>query len=80
MTFSPVRQLEGVSFAAIGLTNMLNAGGAILDCQLRQSSSSNGYGSQKNGRRHSLVGMPQAGDANNSSSLEQTVLHVQEEL
>lgn len=33
-TFAPMRELGGLSFAAIGLTSMLNAGGAVLECQL----------------------------------------------
>ena len=36
VTFAPVREMEGVAFAALGLTGMLNSGGAVLECSLRQ--------------------------------------------
>ena len=36
VTFAPVLEAEGLAFAAIGLTDMLNSGGAVLGCSLRQ--------------------------------------------
>ena len=59
VTVAPVRELEGVSFAALGLTSMLNSGGAVLECSLRQgtantlpgpSQNSKNGGSQGNGK------------------------------
>ena len=60
VTFAPVRELEGVAFAALGLTSMLNSGGAVLECSLRQgtanalpdpSQTSQNGGSQGNGKK-----------------------------
>lgn len=34
VTFAPVLEKEGVRFAALGLTEMLNSGGAVLSCRL----------------------------------------------
>ena len=36
VTFAPVLEAEGLAFAAIGLTDMLNSGGAVLGCSLRR--------------------------------------------
>lgn len=56
VTFAPIRHSERVAFAAIGLTSMLNCGGAVLDCQLRQEASTNGRDSGKNGTASSTTG------------------------
>ena len=48
MTLAPYVELEGVEVAAIGLSNMVNVGGAVLEFRLRKervlrsASSSNG--------------------------------------
>lgn len=34
VTISPVMEVDGIAFAAIGLTDMLNAGGAVMDVQM----------------------------------------------
>lgn len=39
VTFAPIREREGIAFAAIGLTDMLNCGGAVSSCHLQKGSS-----------------------------------------
>ena len=38
VTITPVLQHQGVRAAALGLSNMLNSGGAVLSCHLHSSS------------------------------------------
>ena len=56
VTFAPIRSLHGISFAALGLTNMLNCGGAVLECQLLPGTSTNGRESRKAGSGSSVTG------------------------
>ncbi|KAL4457682.1 hypothetical protein ABPG75_012547 [Micractinium tetrahymenae] len=43
VTLSPVTEAGGVLFAPIGLTDMLNAGGAVLSCAVSGGHSDDGY-------------------------------------
>ena len=56
MTFAPIRDADRICFAAIGLTSMLNCGGAVLDCQLRHEVPTKGTNSGKNGTASSITG------------------------
>lgn len=44
VTMAAVQRAGGVDVAAVGLTNMMNAGGAVLDFQLAPGSGSSGNG------------------------------------
>ena len=44
LTIAPVLQHEGVRAAAVGLSNMLNSGGAVLSCSLHSPSQDTGNG------------------------------------
>ena len=46
LVVAPVQQLGSTAFAAVGLVNMLNAGGAVLSCQLQLPSSGSSCGPQ----------------------------------
>ena len=46
LVVAPVQRLGSTAFAAVGLVNMLNAGGAVLSCQLQLLSSGSSCGPQ----------------------------------
>ena len=46
LVVAPVQQLGSTAFAAVGLVNMLNAGGAVLSCRLQLPSSGSSCGPQ----------------------------------
>ena len=58
VTFAPIRESTAVKFAAIGLTDMLNCGGAVLDCQLRHVPSTNGRDARKGSTTSNISGKP----------------------
>lgn len=49
VTVAPVREVDGVAFAAIGLSNMLNSGGAVLQCRLQRSAAHTSSSPVQNG-------------------------------
>eukprot|EP00891_Asterochloris_glomerata_P005278 jgi/Astpho2/5278/e_gw1.00074.14.1_t len=46
LVVAPVQQLGSTAFAAVGLVNMLNAGGAVLSCRLQLPSNGSSCGPQ----------------------------------